>query len=49
MRDREFLADALHGGIDGEAGLDADDHEVKPVRQPVRELLLVVFDFLTEP
>ena len=41
---RQLLADALHGGVDGQAGLDADDHQVERVGQAVREGLLVGLD-----
>ena len=39
--ERQLLPDALHGGVDGEAGLDADDHQVERVGQAVRQRLLV--------
>ena len=49
VRQGHLLPDALHGGVNCEAGLDAHDHEVQCVRQPVGQLTLVVLDADLEP
>ena len=47
--DLQLRADPLHAGVDRQARLDADDHEVQRVRQAVREGLLVGGDGHLEP
>ena len=49
MGEGHFLADALHCGVDGEAGFDADDHQVQRVGQAVGECAIVLFDGAFQP